>query len=50
MTVQLTNLAEDYYGNDYPEEETENDDEFDRSGYYCRDSTPEHEVTDDDAP
>ena len=29
-------IAEDYYGNDYPEDEVESDDEYDRGAYQYR--------------
>ena len=34
--VSLTSTAEDFYGNDYPEDEVDTDDEYDRDAYRYR--------------
>lgn len=44
----LTPLAEDYYGNDYPEDELDSDDEFDREVYKYRNGTSDDEEFDKD--
>ncbi len=44
----LIPLAEDYYGNDYPEDELESDDEFDREVYKYRNGRSDDEEFDKD--
>jgi len=44
----LTALAEDYYGNDYPEDELDSDDEFDRKAYNYRNGASDDEEFDKD--
>lgn len=40
--------AEDYYGNDYPEDELDSDDEFDREVYKYRNGASDDEEFDKD--
>ena len=42
--------AEDFYGNDYPEDEVHSDDEFDRGAYNYRNSASDSEEFGDDEP
>lgn len=44
----LTPLAEDYYGNDYPEDELDSGDEFDREVYKYRNGISDDEEFDKD--
>lgn len=44
----LIALAEDYYGNDYPEDELDSDDEFDRKAYKYRNGASDDEEFDKD--
>lgn len=42
----LTMTAEDFYGNDYPEEEVNSEDEFDRGAYKYRKNASDEEEYD----
>lgn len=44
----IAEAAEDYYGNDYPEDELESDDEFGRNAYKYRENASEDEEYDED--
>ena len=46
--ASLTTAAEDYYGNDYPEDEVDFDDEFDRDAYKYRNDASDEEEFDED--
>lgn len=48
MTKSLTNLAEDYYGNDYPEDGSD-DDDLDGGIHYDHEHSSGEEGTNDDA-
>ena len=44
----IAEAAEDYYGNDYPEDELDSDDEFGRNVYKYRSNVSEDEEYDQD--
>jgi len=44
----LIALAEEYHGNDYPEDELDSDDEFDREVYKHRNGASDDEEFDED--
>ena len=44
----LTTAAEDYYGNDYPEDEIDSDDEYDRDAYKYRKYVSDDEEYDEE--
>lgn len=41
-------IAEDYYGNDYPEDEVDSDDEYGRDAYQYRNNDSDNEEFDQD--
>lgn len=45
----LTTAAEDYYGNDYPEDEIDFDDEYDRDAYKYRKYASDDEEYDEES-
>ena len=45
----LTRAAEDYYGNDYPEDEVDSDDEFGRDVYKYRNDASDAEDFEEDS-
>ena len=47
-TLADSGAAEDYYGNDYPEDELDSDDEFGRNAYQYRENASEDEEYDED--
>jgi len=50
VLLLTTRAAEDFYGNDYPEDEVNSDDEYGRGAYNYRHNASDDEEFDDEEP